>query len=350
MRTGKDLSFEAFRGVAIIAVVAIHAGAFSFLEGQLPSDVWKVYTLVAYFQLLFFAVPAFIFMAGYWSSKKPVSSIKDYKAFLVRKLPRILIPYLFWSLVIFGWQAVRTRDLNLYGTMWGLLIGGACFPYYFIIVIAQLYLITPILQYINRRSYGLTLVFALNTVALLFLYLSRVYHVIGHLPAYLPFYSWVIFYELGLWVGNSSDRMFVPPNKRGLVLLALLIALLLSVAEGIVLLSQYNNLNSALTPIKYSSFLYSGCVVLSFLTVRVFIKNWPRILVAVGNYSYGIYLIHIFILRRVVEIVSRIDMVWSFSPLCQLVIILATVAACFVLISITRKLLPEVFCRKVLGF
>ena len=350
MQPDRDLSFDAFRGIVIIAVVAIHAGTVGLLENHSSSDMRDIYILVAYLQSLFFAVPALIFMAGYWSSKKPVSSIRDYKSFLARKLPRILIPYLFWSLVIFGWEAVKTRDLNLYCTSIKLITGNACFPYYFVIVIVQLYLITPVLQYLNRRPYGLALVLTLNIIALSALYFSRVYHIIDRLPAYLPFYSWVIFYAFGLWIGNNGGRIPLSQTRRFLILPALLMALLLSMLEEIVLLSQYDNLNFAISPLKYSSFLYSGCIVLGFLAVREHIKYWPKILVAVGRCSYGIYLIHIFILKRVIEIIQKIGLIWSFPPLGQLVIVLATLSVCFILISIARKLLPEVFCRRVLGF
>jgi peptidoglycan/LPS O-acetylase OafA/YrhL len=349
MQTDRDLSFDAFRGIAIIAVIAIHAGSTGFLERQALSDGKGIYFLVAYFQPLFFAIPAFIFMAGYWAAKRPVNSIGDYKTFLVRKLPRILIPYLFWSLVIFGWKAVKTRNPDVYCMILALLTGRACFTYYFILLIAQLYVVTPVLRYINCSVYGPISVLVLNAATLLALYLLRIYHGIGGLSTYWLFCVWIIFYEIGL-IAGSQDSKFVLQKKRFFVLSALLVSLLLSVAEGIVWVSRYDNLSLAIAPIKYSSFIYSGCMILSFLAVRESIKRWPGILVAVGNYSYGIYLIHIFILARVVEIVKKIDILWSFPPASQFVIILATLSASFILISLTRKLLPETFCRRVFGF
>lgn len=350
MQKDRDLSFDAFRGIAIITVVAIHAGAgdFSWLYSSIGK--WNYRFLFTYLQLLFFAVPTLIFMSGYWSSKRPIKSLGDYKTFLTRKLPRILIPYLFWSFVSFGYGVVKTHDINARQIIIRLLTGGACFPYYFIIVIAQLYVITPFLQYINRRSYGPASVLILNIISLLALYLSRVYNVILHLPAYLPFYSWIVYYEIGLLMGNRGNKIFVPKNMRLFILPAILISLLISELEGFILLTEYDNPMFAISPIKYSSMLYSVCIILGFLFVKDRVKYWPKFLVAIGNYSFGIYLIHIFVLNKVIEIVQKSNIIFSLQPLCQLIIVLATVSICFVLISITRKLLPKSFCRRVLGF
>ncbi|MCJ7655830.1 MAG: acyltransferase, partial [Dehalococcoidia bacterium] len=102
MQKDRDLSFDAFRGLAIIAVVAIHSWIYP------TTGVWNLFFIVTYRQLLNFAVPAFIFISGYWISKKPIKSLEDYKTFLIRRLPRVLIPYFFWSLILLGYEAIKT--------------------------------------------------------------------------------------------------------------------------------------------------------------------------------------------------------------------------------------------------
>jgi len=350
MQKDRDLSFDAFRGVAIIAVVVIHASGAGFSFRYSPTGRWNFIFIASYLQLLLFAVPVLIFMAGYWSSKSPIKSLQDYKVFLARKLPRILIPYLFWSFILLGYVAVRTQDVNVRWIIFKLLTGGACFPYYFIIVIAQLYVITPLLKYINRRPYGLILVLILNAIYLLALYLSRVYNIIWHLPAYLPFCSWILFYEIGLLVGSSDNKIFAAKKTRPFILPAILVCLLISELEGMILLSKYNNLSFAISPVKYSSFLYSVCIIVGFLFIRNRLKCWPKFLVAVGNYSFGIYLIHILVLNKVVDIIQEIDVIYSFQPLYQFIVVSMTVSICFALVDVIRKLLPESFSRRFLGF
>ena len=60
-------AFDVFRGLAIIAVVAIHAIYF----GGSPHSGGFVY----YRQLLNFCVPAFFFISGYWASRKQIESV-----------------------------------------------------------------------------------------------------------------------------------------------------------------------------------------------------------------------------------------------------------------------------------
>jgi len=344
MKEDRDLSFDAFRGLAIIAVVAIHATYF----GGSPYCIG----FIPYRQLLNAAVPALFFMSGYWASKKPIKSLGDYNTFLMRKLSRILLPYLFWSFVLLGYSAVKKGDINGYRIIYILLTGGACMGYYFVIVIAQFYVLTPLLQYVNRKLgwYGLVSVLIFNLASLFVLYLSRLFNVIWHLPAALPFYSWIIYYEIGLFTSDRHREVLTTPKMRFGILFAILVSWLISVLEAAIILSKYDNPVYAASVVKYSSFLYSICVILGFIFARGYFRRLPGLLSTIGYYSFGIYLIHIIILGQIVKFFQEIRAISSFQPLYQLILIVVTTLICFVIISIARKLLPASFCSRVLGF
>lgn len=341
MQENRDLSFDAFRGLAIIAVVAIHA---IYLGGSPDSSGFLYYR-----QLLNFCVPAFFFISGYWVSMKPIDSLAGYKAFLGKRLSRILVPCLFWSSLILGYSAVKTGNVHGYKTVFLLL------TYYFIIALAQLYILTPVLQYLNRKlgGYGLILVLVFNMACLLALYLSRLFNVIRHLPAAFPFYSWIIYYEMGLFWKGHYERT-VTPRKirlfRPFILFAILVSLLISVMEVIIILSKYDNPVFAAFPMKYSTFLYSVCVILGFLFYREYFGRLPRLLGTVGRYSFGIYLIHFIVLSQVVEIFNGFGIIHSFQPLHQFVLVATTLSICLVLIGAARMMLPEFIYGKILGF
>ena len=341
MQKDRDPSFDAFRGVAIIAVIALHV---TYLGGYWNSP-FRFYCQF-YSQLFNFGVPAFLFISGYWISKKPIKSLEDYKTFLIKRFSRILVPYLFWSLVLIGYEVIKTHDVDVYGIIFKLILGRASFHYFFIIMIAQLYIITPLLQYINRKPYGLMLVLILNIMTLLLRYLSRL-HFNFWFPSISVFYSWVIFYEIGLLLGSGNRKIFVPENIRSFILPAILASLLISELEWIILLLKYDNLGFTT---KYSSLLYSASIIFGFIFLRERFRHWPKFLVSIGNYSFGIYLIHVFIIGMVANIFQKINIIYSFQPLYQFIVASITISICFVLISITRKLLPKSFCRKVLGF
>ncbi len=341
----RDPSFDAFRGLAIIAVVAIHA---------IPWRCYWDFRILVYRQLLDFAVPAFIFISGYWSSKKPLQSLEDYKTFLMRRLSRVLTPYLFWSFIFLGHTAIKNDDINVQKMVFKLLAGGASYHFYFIIMIAQFYMMTPILQYISRRRYGNELIFVLNIVYLSFLYNLRLHnHWLAEYPYYLvhtPFLGWTVFYQIGLWVGNNDNKILISKNERLFILPAILVSLLLAGIESINILSKYNNLDLAVCVLKYSSFLYSICIILGFILIREYFKYWPKFLTTIGNYSFGIYLIHTIILNRIVNIIPKTSIISSFQPLYELTVILMTISICLVVIGITRKFLPRPIYSKILGF
>lgn len=343
MQRERDLSFDAFRGLAIIAVIGLHV---VYLGGYWNSPF--CFYCQFYCQLFDFAIPAFVFISGYWLSKKQIKSLADYKTFLVRRFSRIFIPYLFWSLILLGYEVIKTGDVNVYKMIFKLLLGRASFHYFFIIMIAQLYMITPLLQYINRKPYGLILVLIVNIMTLLLRYLSRL-HFNFWFPSVSPFYSWVIFYEIGLLVGRSDNKIFAAKKVRFFILPALLVCLLISELEGTIILSKYGNFGFAAHALKYSTFMYSVCIIFAFLFVREHFYHWPKLLVTIGYRSFGIYLIHVPVLTHVVRVLKETK-IYSFPALYQLVVGLITISLCFLLISITRKLLPKPFCRKVFGF
>jgi len=344
MHINRDLLFDSFRGIAIIAVVAIHA---IYLGGDPHSPGFLYYR-----QFLNFCVPAFFFMAGYWASKKQINSLEDYKEFLKRKFFRIGLPYLFWSSVLIGCSALTAHNFDGSETIFKLLTGGAIMGYYFVIVIAQLYILTPLLQYINRRFnwYALALVFVFNLAVLYILYLSRLFHSIGHLPVALPFYSWLIYYEFGLFTAQRYSRISVSSGWRISILVAILVSLLASFFEVSVLLDRYGRPDFAAFAVKYSSFVYSVFVILGFLFWKGYFRYLPRVLITIGRYSFGIYLIHFIILFWLVRLLEKLDIIITLVPVYQLVLVAVTTGVCFVLISTAKKLLPEFFCAKVLGF
>ncbi len=354
MTGNRDLSFDAFRGFAIIAVVAVHAIFTVFSWKHFPAESWNFLFLFVSFQLLEFAVPAFLFISGYWLSKKPINSLDDYKVFLAKRFSRVFIPYLLWSCLLLGYGAVNKSAFDIHEAVYKLLTGGASTGYFFIIMIAQFYVLTPFLQYITRKQYGLILVIVINVLSLFTLYLSRLFHVIGHLPASLPFYSWIIFFTMGLWSGTRDDKLddkvISLKGMRSLILPALTVCFLLSVLEGMVLLMKYDNLNFAISPTKYSSILFSICVILGFLSVRERLRHYPKFLVTLGNYSFGIYLIHMIILKPAAGLLQRFHIVYSLQPLYQLLLVFVTLSICILIVGISRKLFPKSFCSKILGF
>jgi peptidoglycan/LPS O-acetylase OafA/YrhL len=151
-------------------------------------------------------------------------------------------------------------------------------------------------------------------------------------------------------VGGRHGRLPVGHKMRFCILFAIPFSWLLSGLEASIILSRYNNMSFAVFFVKYSTLLYSLCVILGFLVGREYFRRLPKVFGAIGQYSFGIYLINVIILGWVANIFQRFSVIHSFQPLYQLILVVTTLSICLVLISATRKLLPEFFCSRILGF
>ena len=81
----RDNSFDAWRGVAILFVIAIHAGnaGLVFLNGPFE---WNYYASLGLRQIYAFAVPLFFFMAGFFAEEEPKLIASHWKSFVKKNL------------------------------------------------------------------------------------------------------------------------------------------------------------------------------------------------------------------------------------------------------------------------
>lgn len=352
----RDESFDALRGIAIIAVVAIHASGSIFSSGNVSFDNLIFNAFLLYRQSLNFAVPAFLFISGYWISNKKVESLEEYRQFLTQRLKRVVVPYLFWSIMILSIEATITQVFDIQEILFKLLTGRATGPYYFIILIVQFYMLTPILQRINKNPHGFILILFINFISLSFSYITRLYFgsFFSSLSVYaMPFYTWIIFYEFGILYRNF-DRYEISKQIATLIAISIVFALIISFFEAKIILIKYDNLAFAISTVKFSSFLYSGCFITGFLYIRQKVSKWSNLIVSLGNYSFGIYLMHIPVLLIVQlflkETFFKEGIYYFTQPIFQFTCVSTTVIICYVFIFTSKRILPSVIHNTLLGF
>lgn len=249
----------------------------------------------------------------------------------------MLIPYLVWS----GIYLVVTQRLTAGGIVKGVLFGTSSAQMYYLLVYAQLVVLTPLL-YRALRSHCL-LVYCVTPV---FLLVREIAVIVGvALPqVQVLFPAWLLFYVLGLdWgkVGRAATR-------RCSLLPGLLVAcLFLQLVSGFAWLAR-GDYNMATTQLKLSSMATSAVlVVLIGLTGHRLRQLFARShLAKLGDLSFGIYLCHILVLSVVTKVLGFV----AIPPLMATVVNLAVtlvVSACVVAAGAT--LLPRKVCE-VLGF
>ena len=267
-----------FRAIAIIAVVMIHTT---------PAGQWQVFCK----PFINFAVATFIFLSGYLTKADNENWLKFY----IRRITRVLVPYIIWT-VIYSIPDIRSSGLS--ALVKNLLCANATTTLYYIFVYIQFVLLTPLLGKLAKSPYRHLGWLIAPLSVILFKYIP----VFGNiqLGKHIELFwndaclGWFTFYYLGLILGNRIiDRQF---NIRNLAVLYCA-SLLLQMAEGYLWFTV--DPAGCGSQLKLSSILSSTIFMLIIYCVLSRSSHEPkrRLLCTIGDYSFGIYLVHMMILK-----------------------------------------------------
>jgi len=194
------------RALALAAVVIIHAGAWLTVPGA-PPNAGAIAALVAVAR---FSVPAFVFVSGFTLMHQYSGRDLSCSFFLAKRFRRIALPWLA-GVAVFGmvarWQGVIATSSSLID--W---LASGPGHLYFLVLLAQLYLIFPLLP---RRSGSLAMV-ALAALALqlscgwALTYLTPPPGAPAWFAQYMApetFVLWIGYFVLGALAGLSSVRI-----------------------------------------------------------------------------------------------------------------------------------------------
>ena len=236
----RDKFWDCVRGVAILLVVATH-----YIGGVNPVSKCTSFAEVVTSlmrQVACYGVPLFVFMAGYFVRIEKAAGEHWMRDFIWPKAKRILIPYFIWSLLtILRWRPASLLDVGnfLYRD---LLLGYGIGIGYYITLLLQLIVITPLLVRALRKSVRLTVAVAvaLNLCgdALFYLAANRVIGSLGlSVPVPFPgifFVMWILPYTIGLafrMFEGTVDKFFKAIPLRYLSC-ALVVAFMAQLAES----------------------------------------------------------------------------------------------------------------------
>lgn len=336
----RDNYFDQLRGIAIIAILAIHIS--SVIADKIFVDTINFSFLYVYRQLLNFAVPLFLFVSGYFLAKKDVSSVSKYKSFIFKQANKIIIPYVIYTLIFILIDHHNGETITFRSVSQNLLTGNVISPYFFIPLIFQYYLLLPLLQKFNNFK-GLMISVVINILYFIGLYAYRfgLSTDIPNLYYALVFPAWIIFYQYGLYSGK-----FGLPKKSIISLLLLAVSIVLLFVEANFWMSEKNLFSFAISQIRLSSFIYSFCLINVLVTFKLF---YSKFLSRVGLISFGIFLTHMFILVYfLAPIVLNTELYFN-QPLYQIVILFLLVIIDYLVIIMLQKIFPKKLSQ-ILGF
>ena len=359
MKNNRVEYYDFLRGVAIIGVIGIHA--FWVYQDYLKEAGMTMFDINIFVrQLIGCCVPMFLALSGFFLANKDVSSLSKYGTFLRKQVARVYIPCLIFSLPFLYWGICKSLGMSnsfidVCTQRWLIykedsIIGNILYylvcakgVFYFAAVVIQFYFLLPFMQWLaNKKATGLFIAFLISLISTIVLYYT-VY--IAEINLSLILYGglfpfWVFYYVIGVYYGKGY-RLGI--SWKWLLVAAIAIVPLLY-AETYYMVSENGwNLPAAMGNRKFTWILYcTVCLVLMFEAVASYKSNaFTRFLSIAGEYSYGVYLIHLFFLLFVIKAVSP-NIHWMIETILSLLLSMGFIYIC-------RKIsLP--FSKKYLGF
>jgi surface polysaccharide O-acyltransferase-like enzyme len=325
-------------GLAILAVILNHAAhtaplpmywwTFRYSPGTAVPNYDQFgtvtyYVLIAAIKLTYFAVPSFLFVSGFFVSfiARGHQSALNLKT-IGTTIARLLGPYLIWSLstIFIHWlqsclQDCTANSPNHYVKM--LLTGEAHDAYWYVLLITQCYLLSPLLVALAKTHLRLLLLITAlaHGVAIIVIYLG----LFTDLPIIANviidgrfFLRDVIYFVFGIAAGfHLATLKQWLARFKWFLLVALAISAILSIVEAEfiyrILGGGYNYMThiyggNTTAPMTLYIFMFILCF-LAFDNV-----NYPfsTALDQLGAKSYGIYLLHPFFIQLMPKIFYRI--------------------------------------------
>ncbi len=298
MLSNRVKAIDVLRTISIAAVLLIHT----------TTKVLEVthYDLNTYSFTLFlnqiarFAVPLFILISGFVLELN-YDYHTSYWAYLKKRVGKIFIPYIFWSLIYYYFVYTRNHD-NLFGV---LLTGSASYQLYFIPTLCIFYLLFPILH----KAYKLIVnIPVLTILGLTQIWLMNQDYFVKQFsfpdPIRIFILSYFIFI-LGMVAGRNKDKIIEIVGKIKYAFIILIPYLVYYIfEEGKTRYFETYNIGAFYSQWRPSVLIYT--LVLGAIIFYIFDKSHfeSKIIEKFSKLSYFVFFIHVIVL----------EIVWKYLP------------------------------------
>ena len=276
----RDCSLDVIRIFACILIVLMHS--------PLPSDDAGDGLLLCGLSYVTAPGIGLFFMVSGALLLKPKSSFDTF-GFLKKRVRKVAVPLAFWSVVGIGLDMCGVKNDEL-GVLW------------FLYCITGLYLLTPVLvRWLDRASVREVEFYLLIWLVTLCVPFVRVFLSVNTGAESWLFYfqGYVLYYVLGAYMARyyETGKSWLCRNKGTFAVFALMfivgvpaVALLFDIKVDFYSLFWYLSATVALQSLLW------------WMVIRHFSKRWSvfaGVLASVSNLSFGIYLMHILVMRNV---------------------------------------------------
>ena len=294
------------RAIAILGVLIIHTTDHTCLINKFTG---LTFSLIYIEELVRFAVPMFVFVSGFVLHNKYKSNL-PMKDFYKKRLLVILIPYLIFSVLycIVNAYLNLIPALTLNSIISSIFNFNASGQFWFIKLILTFYIFYPaIIAYyeIIKDHFGI------HTPTILLLSISMIY-LFGLFEPSLKFtvYSvspltYLIYFIFGIYINDNYDlicqsleRFSIRQNTLLNILILIFPFFSMFAVVDLRCSTQFSNLIPYYNQlILISTHILHICIIIFCLHLLLVYKPNIRILEKIGEYSYGIFIIHPFFLN-----------------------------------------------------
>lgn len=290
---------HAFRGFAILTIVAAHSWSFLLFMGDVDTMPGKGVVYAVTETLFHGSTIYFALISGLLFGL--VLRDKGWRAFFRSKVLNVFMPYalvslfflsVFWPMYVqwFESEGMSTNFLVAYAN--GLLTGKVMLPFWYIPILMMLYAATPVVDKLMHKE---RLRWLAGALVLLPLVISR-----STAPDFLSAQTFVYFlgaYALGMIAGTYYQK--VPEFIRNFRLPLWTAAVGFSLVVLLLFLNEYEPSGhySLLQTLVYVQKLSIAALMIHYLSRNE--ESLPRVLFVLGSYAFAIYFLHFFMVNAV---------------------------------------------------
>ena len=345
--TNRIVYLDLLNVLAIVAVIAMHCNG--LVHGNPMTRSWNTSLVVEC--ICYFAVPIFFMISG--ANLMKYRERYSTKVFFKKRVIKVLIPFLFWAIIMFLWKIFIIKSININTVNSPLKILNAFFSnkeeatYYFMFEILGIYLILPLFSMLAKESNKRVLYF---TVGLYFIFNATVPNICKLLKVNwntslgVPISGYAMYLILGYLLSETK----LTKKQKVVLYIGAIIGLIYRYITTFILSKNAGVVTK--TTWGYSSW---HCILLT-MSVFMVVKDTnickrisenqkiSNILASISGCSFGIYLIHMIVKYYYVQILHINTAVWHFRTLGVIAIYVISLIIVMIIkkVPILKKIVP----------
>ena len=333
--------FDILNIIACLSVLFLHMNGIVHQYENIRA--WK--TALIFEVICYWAVPIFIMLSG--ATLLNYREKYDTKTFFKKRLSKILIPWIIWSMIIY---VINTKSFNILNFVKDFLYCRIEGVYWFFPLILFLYCVIPVLSILTQKEENRNLLKGI----VIFIFIFK--GIIGPLCSVLdikipnifePFFE-INGYIMLLVLGYLLSTTEIKKNKRVCIYILGIISAITMYSHIYIKSIQEGAINR-----KLSGYC-TAITVLMASAVFLFIKNinWekifnkiqlnPKAISIIASCSFGIYLIHVLIMTKLTKALNfNVYSIW-YRTLGTIALYLICLAIVYIIkkIPILKKIVP----------